>query len=104
MRYTCTLAHLLSTAYDASGIELLKDRLQPSQPLTCCVESIDGWLHLKQEETNTIPVYGGFSYLSSAFYLVKCYTYSVVTEDMVCLNICSQSFSLTKNVKVQLSR
>lgn len=71
-------------------------RLQPSQLLNCCVESIGNWLHLKQEETSTTAVYEGFSSISSAFYLVKCYTRSVVTEDMGCLNICSKSFSLTK--------
>lgn len=38
-----------------------------------------------------------------AFYLVKCYSYSVVTENMVYLNIYDMSFSLTKNVKVEFS-
>lgn len=87
---------MLSTAYDARGIEQLSYRLQTSQLLNCCVESIGDCLHLKQEETSATTVYEGFSSLSSAFYLVKCYTCSVVTEDMVCLNICSKSFSLTK--------
>lgn len=48
-------------------------------------------------------MYEGFSYLNSSFYLVKCYTYSVVTEDMMYLNIYYKSFSLTKNVKVEFS-
>lgn len=48
-------------------------------------------------------MYEGFSYLNSSFYLVKCYTYSVVTEDMIYLNIYYKSFSLTKNVKVEFS-
>lgn len=64
--------------------------------LNCCVESIDDWLLSKKKR----PILAQCMKVSHtsipAFYLVKCYTYSVVTEDMVYLNIYYKSFSLTK--------
>lgn len=72
--------------------------------LNCCVESIDDWLSSKKKR----PILAQWMKVSHTqipgFYLVKCYSYSVVTENMVCLNIYYKSFSLTKNVKVEFSR